>query len=72
MENASNPFGGRHCEVEGCARSATCRVQDQLLLYGLLAFPVDGAPYGPPHYFCDLHERESHSYTRQNGRFVRC
>jgi len=59
------------CEVDGCTQTATVAVKDFGRLYGLGAFPVELVQIGPAHFFCNIHKRDSYSFERVNGEWVR-
>jgi len=59
------------CEVDGCGQTATARVIDVGRLYGQGPFPIELVPIGPVHFLCSLHQRDSYSFERVNGKWVR-
>jgi hypothetical protein len=65
-------FQGRiACELEGCSETATTSVKDFGRLYGQGPFPIDLVPIGPIHFLCASHKRDSYSFIKANGQWVR-
>jgi hypothetical protein len=59
------------CEVDGCTQTATVTVKDFGHLYGQGQFATDLVPVGPIHFFCNSHKRDSYSFKKVNGQWVR-
>ncbi len=59
------------CELGGCARTATIVVKDLGHLYGQGPFPTEIVQIGPDYFYCELHKRDSYSFERVNGAWVR-
>ena len=72
MNTAEAFMQGRvSCEVDGCTQVATKAVKDFGHLFGQGPVAVDLPQVGPTHFFCSLHDRESHSFKKMNGEWVR-
>jgi hypothetical protein len=59
------------CEADGCTQVARTAVKDFGHLFGQGSVAIELPQIGPTHFFCSLHTRDSHSFKRVNGQWVR-
>jgi hypothetical protein len=59
------------CEVDGCAQVSTAIVKDFGHLFGQGQIASELIQIGPTHFFCSLHKRDSYSFKKVNGQWVR-
>ncbi len=59
------------CEANGCTQVATTAVKDFGHLFGQGAVAQELIQIGPVHFLCNLHKRDSYSFKKVNGQWVR-
>jgi hypothetical protein len=59
------------CEINGCTQPSTVSLKDFGHLFGQGPVATELVQIGPLHFLCDLHRRDSYSFKRENGQWVR-